>query len=288
MAEAKLDHRAKPFNFFWRLVLIPGVLNRTEPQAGAIEQSVAVEPLMSVLRPRQKPTIVEYFGNERTHVWVEAPSFVQEQPLTGTDRCLPVLWYRSNWVDANGVNDCKSSFIVQSRFDRYEVYSSLMRLWTTAVDTEQAIFSFQTNTDQTGKSWTPNYSFIGGRLLLAAGACDDYDNETSGILWSPTGIPSGYFSGGILSPTPTLSTGSCNNNPIRNTGANALTHQDIYGFTHDVANDMQSASGTTLFLNDTGHSIHDERPIFFANQILHFLTGHDNNINITLLTGGTT
>ncbi|MGB7745459.1 MAG: hypothetical protein WBL41_22015 [Terracidiphilus sp.] len=198
----------------------------------------------------------------------------------------PEMWYRNNWVDANGVNDCKPSFIVQSRFDRYEVYSSLMRLWTTALDTEQAIFSFQTNTDQTGKTWTPNYSFIGGRLLLAAGACDDYDNETSGVIWGPAGTPIGYFSGGILSPAPTLSIGSCSNNPIGNTGANALTHQDIYGFTLDVANDMQNASGTTLFLNDTGHSIHDERPIFFANQILHFLTGHDNNINLTLVTGG--
>jgi pimeloyl-ACP methyl ester carboxylesterase len=200
----------------------------------------------------------------------------------------PEMWYRDQWVDANGVADCKASFIAQSRFDRYEVYSPLIRLWTTAVDTEQAIFSFQTNTDQMGKRWTPNYSFIGGRLLLAAGACDDYDNELNGILWGPPAatIPSGYFAGGLLPPAPTASTGTCNNNPIGNTGSNALTHQDIYGFTHDVANDMQNASGTTLFINDTGHSIHDERPAFFARSILHFLTTPDNNINITLVTAG--
>jgi hypothetical protein len=85
-----LDHRTKPFNFFWRLVLIPGVLNRREPQAGAIEQSVAVEPLMSILGPRQKPTIVEDLGSEGTHIWVEAAGFAQEQPLTGADGCVAV------------------------------------------------------------------------------------------------------------------------------------------------------------------------------------------------------
>jgi hypothetical protein len=59
-----LDHRTKPFNFFWRFVLIPGVLNRRKPQASAIEQRVAVEPLTSVLGSRLKPTIVENFGSE--------------------------------------------------------------------------------------------------------------------------------------------------------------------------------------------------------------------------------
>jgi hypothetical protein len=59
-----LDHRAKPFNFFWRFVLIPGVLNWGNPQTGAIEQSIAVEPLISVLGPGQKSSIVENFGSE--------------------------------------------------------------------------------------------------------------------------------------------------------------------------------------------------------------------------------
>jgi hypothetical protein len=59
-----LDHPTKPFNFFWRFVLIPGVLNRRKPQASAIEQRVAVESLTSVLGSRLKPAIVENFGSE--------------------------------------------------------------------------------------------------------------------------------------------------------------------------------------------------------------------------------
>ena len=123
--------------------------------------------------------------------------------------------------------------------------------------------------------------------LLAAGACDDYDNETSGPTFSPgSPAPIGYFSNILLSPVPFMSMGTCNNQQIGNTGANVSTHQDIYGFTHDVANDLQMATGRTLFINDTGHSIHDERPAYFAQQILDFLSTPDNNIEITLLTGG--
>jgi hypothetical protein len=44
-----LNHHTKLFNFFWRLALISSVLNRREPQASTIEQSVAIEPLISVL-----------------------------------------------------------------------------------------------------------------------------------------------------------------------------------------------------------------------------------------------
>lgn len=182
----------------------------------------------------------------------------------------PEMWYRNDWVDTHGANSCKASFIAQSRFDRYEIYSALMRRWTTALDTEQAIFSFQTNTDPANNTYAPNYSFIGGRLLLASGACDDYDNN--GNLFIP--------------PGPLQSTGTCAQRSIGTTGSNVSVHQDIYGFTHDVANDMRKPAGLTLFINDTGHSIHDERPIFFAGQILNFLTQPDNNINITLFTAG--
>jgi hypothetical protein len=209
----------------------------------------------------------------------------------------PEQWYRDDWVDANGVKDCKQSFVAQSRFDRYEVYSSLMRLWTTAIDTEQVLFSFQDNTDTTGKTWAPFYGLISGRLLLAAGSCDDYDNELSGTIYStllngivtsgiPMGAPIGHFSNKLVGPIPINSIGTCNGLPIGNTGANLLSKQDIYGFTHDVANDLQSATGRALFINDTGHSIHDERPEFFAENIISFLDHPDNNINVTLATGG--
>jgi pimeloyl-ACP methyl ester carboxylesterase len=45
----------------------------------------------------------------------------------------------------------------------------------------------------------------------------------------------------------------------------------LYDSTNQVAREMANTPGTTLFLNNTGHSIHDERPVFFAQQIVDFL-----------------
>jgi hypothetical protein len=181
----------------------------------------------------------------------------------------PEMWYRTDWHTTRGAN-AGQALIVQSRFDRYEIYSPQARLWTTAIDTEQSLASFQHNTDTTGHTYQPVYQNIRARLLLATGACDDYDNSNNPRPFAPP---------------PSISTGTCNNFGLGNTGMNPLNHQDIYGFTHDIANDMREATGTTLFLNDTGHSIHDERPNFFTHQIFTFLNTPDNNVNITLFTG---
>jgi pimeloyl-ACP methyl ester carboxylesterase len=204
-------------------------------------------------------TRVQYFE----HVYFSDTSSIGGLPPD------PEMWYRDDWTDAQG-KSATTSFITQSRFDRYEIYSPMARLWTTSIDTEQAVFSFQDNTDASGSTYQPIYGFIRPRLLLATGACDDYDNGDNTARFAPP---------------PTISTGTCAGHGLGDTGTNLTAHQDIYGYTHDVANDLRNATGRTLFLNDTGHSIHDERPIFFAQQVQKFLTTPDNNIDITLLTG---
>jgi len=45
----------------------------------------------------------------------------------------------------------------------------------------------------------------------------------------------------------------------------------IYTNTQKLAAAMAITPGTTLFILDTGHSIHNERPIYLANQIVQFL-----------------
>ncbi|HVN63647.1 MAG TPA: alpha/beta hydrolase, partial [Candidatus Binataceae bacterium] len=45
----------------------------------------------------------------------------------------------------------------------------------------------------------------------------------------------------------------------------------IYSSTREIAAKMTNTPGTTLFVKDTGHSIHDERPKFFAKRIVDFL-----------------
>jgi hypothetical protein len=45
----------------------------------------------------------------------------------------------------------------------------------------------------------------------------------------------------------------------------------IFTNTQRLAAAMAFAPGTSLFITDTGHSIHNERPVFFANSIVQFL-----------------
>ena len=45
----------------------------------------------------------------------------------------------------------------------------------------------------------------------------------------------------------------------------------VHSSTVDVAEKMSDTTGTTLFPKRTGHSFHDERPAFFAEQIVNFL-----------------
>ena len=223
-------------------------------------------------------------GNTCCNIGGPGPTWQPEVPKTRSDYFInlyfkgisltglppdPEMWYRTDWNDNQG-RSATASLITQSRFDRYEIYSPLVRLWTTSIDTEQVVFSFQDNQDATGHSYQPAYQAIRARLLLATGACDDYDN---GDGTAP------------FAPPPAISTGTCAGHGLGNTGSNIANHQDIYGFTHDIAADMRNAKGRTLFLNDTGHSIHDERPAFFSHQIFDFLTTADNTINLTLRTG---
>jgi pimeloyl-ACP methyl ester carboxylesterase len=57
----------------------------------------------------------------------------------------------------------------------------------------------------------------------------------------------------------------------------AMAHDDdempekIFSNTQTLAHEMTMVQGTTLFVEDTGHSIPTERPVFFAGQILDFL-----------------
>jgi pimeloyl-ACP methyl ester carboxylesterase len=201
----------------------------------------------------------------------------------------PEMWYRDGWTDANNL-DCKGSFINRSRFDRYEIYSSQVRRWTTAIDLEQVLFDFR-NADPNSNSRSPYYLTMSSRLLLAAGADDNYSNVSNpggSAVGAVAGGLAGAFivgtalggplGGGILTATGAIV------GAVVGAGVPTLNNVDIFGYTHDVANLMINTPGRTLFINNTGHSIHDERPQFFAQEIVNFLTQPDTNLRIDLST----
>jgi hypothetical protein len=54
-------------------------------------------------------------------------------------------------------------------------------------------------------------------------------------------------------------------------GAPIICPYDVYGATRDVAKKMVNTPGKAILINNTGHSIHSERPAFLATQIVNFL-----------------
>jgi len=79
----------------------------------------------------------------------------------------PVMWFRGGYAP-DGAKDwqpCKDMSIAGSRFDRYEIYSPLMRRWITALNLEQISFSFQDDKPVLQPD---------ARLMLVAGDNDNY------------------------------------------------------------------------------------------------------------------
>ncbi len=212
----------------------------------------------------------------------------------------PEMWFRADWPGygtttgaSNGVRtvnlDCAKSNVTQSRFDRYEIYSQQIRRWTTAIDLEQAMYDFR----NPGPDGREHYLDILARVLLATGDSDNYSNRPNqggALEGAGAGAAAGALAGlalggpigggvfGIVGGVVGLVYGS---------GAPTLNNVDIYGYTHDVANRMVNTPGRTLFIKDTGHSIHNERAQFFAQEIVNFLTTPDTTVSVNLAAGDT-
>jgi acetyl esterase/lipase len=217
----------------------------------------------------------------------------------------PILWYRGDYVGtatpAGGTPfaiNCRDARVSQSRFDRYEIYSPQIRRWTTALDTEQAILDFRLPDPATGAAQTPRFLTMKARLLLAVGHQDC-------ISCNPNATPLGQFVGASAGAAAGFSVGSfvgsiffgpagavagasigATTGGVYGSGVQSLMNVDIQGYTHDVATLMINTPGRTLFMDHTGHSIHDERPIFFAHEIVDFLTQPDTNLQVNIGTGG--
>jgi pimeloyl-ACP methyl ester carboxylesterase len=201
----------------------------------------------------------------------------------------PQMWFRDDdsWTNQDARVKCKPSEITQSRFDRYEIYSPQIRRWTTAVDLEQATYDFR-DPEPDGR---PHYLAISSRILLVAGEKDNYSHNynpggaaATGVLGMSAGALAGTAIGGpigagIFGPGGAIVGG------VYGAGIPTLNNVDIYGYTHDVANLMANTNGRTLFIKNTGHSIHAERPRFFAHEIIDFLMQPDTNLRIDLNTG---
>jgi len=144
--------------------------------------------------------------------------------------------FRAEWP-------CKWDYIGAARLEYQEIYHPASRRWHWRLGTEVLDFSFfndnwlgpaNTARDQGGNP--ANYLDIVKPTLLVASDDDDW-NE--GDLF---GTPPRHWE-------------------------NRFTRVRV------MAPKMTHTPGFTLYVPNTGHSIHNERPNFFANQIVGFLSG---------------
>ena len=293
LISASLAGPAHPY-FNTMVAWSPTAMIKTTALSRALVASGSGALTMTNWGPEQPSTRREYM----THLYFAPLSEFLGMPND------PELWYRDGFsgvgLAANGPAvpiNCKSFRIAQSRFDRYEIYSAQIRRWTTALDTEQAILDYRMPDPASGNP-LPRYLTMHSRLLLAVGREDCISCKPNAPLWgafvaASAGATAGSIAGSIagtilLGPfgTPLGSAVGFVAGGIYGGGVQSLMNVDIQGYTHDVAALMTNTPGRTLFIEATGHSIHDERPNFFAGEIVDFLTHPDTNIDITLGTGG--
>jgi pimeloyl-ACP methyl ester carboxylesterase len=162
----------------------------------------------------------------------------------------PEEWYRGNRADYAANRDtqkplraewsCKFDYIVGSRLEQEEVYNPTYRRWHWRLGTEELIFSFFNDSwsgpanTASDDSGNANYLTIQKPTLLVTSDDDDWnEGETAGI-------PRHW--------------------------------EDRWTRTRLMAPKMKNTPGYTLYLPNTGHSIHNERPNLFAGQIVEFLS----------------
>jgi hypothetical protein len=136
-----------------------------------------------------------------------------------------------HWYSKNW--PCREAARTGSHRGLYEIYNPKFRKWHWRVAHEQLIYSHW-DSDNTDLTVDP----------------DPRENPTAG--------PARYSQ---IKSRLLLATGYDDD----------IAPERIFRETRALANAMTMVNGTTLFLKNTGHSIHTERPIFFAKRILEFL-----------------
>ncbi len=168
--------------------------------------------------------------------------------LVGTIQPNPEEWYRGDrdhyYPDlfllqpAAKEWPCKCDYIAAARLEQQEVYNWRYRRWHWRLGTELLLFSFF------------NDSWEGPANTAPAPGDANY--------W------------GITKPTLLAAA----EDDDWNEGGNEQW-ENRWSRTWEIAPLMKRTPGYTLFLPNTGHSIHNERPILFAEQIVAFLSDPD-------------
>jgi pimeloyl-ACP methyl ester carboxylesterase len=198
-----------------------------------------------------QPNPEEWYRGDRDHY---------KSTKDDSDRSTP----RGEWP-------CKWKYIGAARLEQQEIYNEASRKWHWRLGTEMLTFSFFNDSwvgpANTGAddATSRNYENISTPTLLVASDDDDW-NE--GYI-PPDKVVSAVrvlLSLGLDPISATLLSGQASYLHI------FFRWEDRWTQTRLMASKMQNTPGYYLWIPNTGHSIHNERPSFFATQIVNFLS----------------
>lgn len=163
------------------------------------------------------------------------------EPVNGVVQPNPEEWYRGdrdkypgNQGPFRGEWACKWDYISASRLEMEEVYNPAYDHWHWRLGTEVLAFSF-------------------------------FNDNWAGPAHDASGRPNANYMG-ITKPT--LLVAGDDDDWAMGPG---LHLENRWSQTRKMAAMMKNTPGKTLFLTNTGHSIHNERPNLFAQHIVDFL-----------------
>ena len=156
----------------------------------------------------------------------------------------PDEWYRGTRFNGAGAAGsrrgvypdwkCKFDRISATRLEYQEIYNAAGRRWHWRLGAEMTLFSFHNDGFASGHAAKDSHKppvYKAITIPTLLGAADD-DNWDEGP---------------------------------------GLHWNNRYSRTKEMAKDMTNTPGRTMFLTHTGHSIHNERPAYFAGEIVSFL-----------------
>jgi pimeloyl-ACP methyl ester carboxylesterase len=244
----------------------------------------------------------DYFDGEfGPMIAVPLGTYLQTQPN-------PEEWYRGSRGDykSSGYTqlpfrapwNCKWSYIASSRMEQQETYNEVARRWHYGLGTEELLFSFW-NDNWLGPAQTAsatagnaNYLSIVKPTLLMASDDDDWnegyvhpsdipqfsnflrskiEENVHGLAGQTLGDLA-YFSLNKLGPS-ILPADGAKMGLLKGADGNFyMQWENRRTRTQEMAPLMKNTPGYSLFVPNTGHSIHNERPRFLASQIVKFLS----------------
>jgi pimeloyl-ACP methyl ester carboxylesterase len=249
---------------------------RSEATEGPGSREEYFTQIFGMPTPTTQPNPEEWYRGDRDSYIANNDTYNQVKEPPNGDIYTPS--HRTAW-------DCKRDYIAGARLEHQEIYNPANRRWHWRLGSEMTLFSFFNDQwvgpvpplSESRMTGAANYLGIRKPTMLVASDDDDWNEGMDGISSLGKTVLDSLLNGVVSGLTAEFSavTGGKSLPGVvsGSTGAGFPRHwEDRWTRVHVMAPLMQNTPGYTLYVPNTGHSIHNERPNFLANQIVNFLS----------------